>query len=867
MANVVEYILKITGGKSKKNIRDLAKELDLTKKELEWFNKNSKTGFDGLTNSSKRAGKSLSSLRTDFTLLAGAVTAAAASYFQFTKQVADSVNELVDASTRSGIATQKLAGLKLALEGSGRSFSEVERGLDRFKLKMVEVAKGTGNVSKIMGPSGLGISIKNLDGSMRDVDDVFTEVIEKLSKMEDATSKNIAVQELFGRAGGALIQSGAIEDLDKFIQQAKELGPALDENGIQKAAQFQRGLAELKTAFVGFVQVILEGVSGEKGIGPSMSKLASELKGFAQGILTFIKVIDKFAKDVNSALQPLIKSAGGLPKLLSNLPGFSGISVFNISKKAFQKVKPSPQNEAIKETKKEVIDLEKEFASLQTRQEKINLLAKADLTFENRRQVRKLRKEFGITFQEIQEAQKKLEASENIVFDPKLFDSKPPKTMKKEVKELTSSLLSYQNIIDPKKLDLVKKSLTFDIPGIGKIQLPSIEQVVKDYEKEQKKFSDINKAITDSTQEAFEEIAKIQEKHNKKIANSNKAFLDLKNRIESIGEIERPFQDVIDDLDETKNRFKELGQSTLPVLDLKMQVIDLRKEVEKLAKMETSVEIAGEVIGLAGGGILESLMSIIGKFLKGDAAKMFKIFSAIIPQVATFGADMMKAGEDAVQKVEERREQKEIKRLEEAFGRSLTDAEKQRVQNEIKIGEKEREKISAQAMKEKVEFDVRQVAMAIEVGLRVLPEILLNVLPPLLLELAFRIIKGIGEAIKNIFHTLFVKNPKDILDGLKSFFGLDSKRSGGRMISARRGLRFTGSSDTMAQLHRNEYVVPESGARPQAVERIMNQQSGSGINITINADVVERDAIEELVRKIERRFQNFGTMQSTLFGA
>ena len=67
------------------------------------------------------------------------------------------------------------------------------------------------------------------------------------------------------------------------------------------------------------------------------------------------------------------------------------------------------------------------------------------------------------------------------------------------------------------------------------------------------------------------------------------------------------------------------------------------------------------------------------------------------------------------------------------------------------------------------------------------------------------------------------------------------------------------------QLHRNEYVVPESGARPQAVERIMSQQSGSGINITINADIVERDAVETLVRKIEQRFQNFGTMQSTLF--
>ena len=66
-------------------------------------------------------------------------------------------------------------------------------------------------------------------------------------------------------------------------------------------------------------------------------------------------------------------------------------------------------------------------------------------------------------------------------------------------------------------------------------------------------------------------------------------------------------------------------------------------------------------------------------------------------------------------------------------------------------------------------------------------------------------------------------------------------------------------------LHRNEYVVPESGARPQAVERIMNQQNGSGMVININADVVDRDAVETLVRKIEQRFQSFGQFQSTLF--
>jgi hypothetical protein len=42
---------------------------------------------------------------------------------------------------------------------------------------------------------------------------------------------------------------------------------------------------------------------------------------------------------------------------------------------------------------------------------------------------------------------------------------------------------------------------------------------------------------------------------------------------------------------------------------------------------------------------------------------------------------------------------------------------------------------------------------------------------------------------------------------------------------------------------------------------------GSGnITININASVIERNAIDDLVRKIERRFQTFGQGTSPLFG-
>ena len=95
---------------------------------------------------------------------------------------------------------------------------------------------------------------------------------------------------------------------------------------------------------------------------------------------------------------------------------------------------------------------------------------------------------------------------------------------------------------------------------------------------------------------------------------------------------------------------------------------------------------------------------------------------------------------------------------------------------------------------------------------------------------------------------------------------MDNKRQGGRFISARSGIRITGGSDQMAQLHRNEFVVPESGARPQGINRIMNENSNKNVNIYINAEVVQRDAIDELVRRIERQFQTFGNSTSTLFG-
>ena len=189
-----------------------------------------------------------------------------------------------------------------------------------------------------------------------------------------------------------------------------------------------------------------------------------------------------------------------------------------------------------------------------------------------------------------------------------------------------------------------------------------------------------------------------------------------------------------------------------------------------------------------------------------------------------------------------------------------------------------------------VEEDIRARAKAIELGLRALPRILFNVLPPLFVEFADRVVFGFFKSIaefvgilKDFLRSIFTREGRqerregrrerrdargeEFRRRLEQLVNIAGFRSGGRFLpSARGGIKFTGMQDQgLAMLHRGEFVVPETGQMPQAVQRTMGMGQG-GMTININAAVVESNAVDELVRQIERRFQTFGSSTSPLFG-
>lgn len=258
LTNDLETKLKripgITEAEAKKMSQALAKELQKTEKVAAKSSKNIGKSF-------KQAGKAVAGIA------AGAAVAGVA-VLAFTQEMADLANELTDASTKTGIATDQLAGLRLAAEGSGLAFSALEPGLIKFNASIADAAQGTGPAAEAF--ERLGISATNTDGSLRDANSVFKDATEALASIGNETERNALAMDVFGaRSAAALIQSGALSSMQEFAELAKEFGVDM-EKGADSAGTFQRAMAELKTTSAGTADEILQVVLGTENITDSI---------------------------------------------------------------------------------------------------------------------------------------------------------------------------------------------------------------------------------------------------------------------------------------------------------------------------------------------------------------------------------------------------------------------------------------------------------------------------------------------------------------------------------------------------------------------------------------------------------------------
>jgi hypothetical protein len=377
------------------------------------------------------------------------------------------------------------------------------------------------------------------------------------------------------------------------------------------------------------------------------------------------------------------------------------------------------------------------------------------------------------------------------------------------------------------RLSEISIILTFIIEQIG--QLTGLAEVFKSATMQQ---------FIDGLNESIELFGKIT-------AGASHKIEDLEIGLEDAGEAAIKAKEEIDPLVESIAMLNDLlGRIGIP---RQFQIGGIKEAIEKVKILGQGLEQAGQE------------GAFTSKFLKADPSIAAQnAAKAIMANSKKLGVTMAILGGA-------------IAGLSKLFGTAVKLAQRGETVGEIQAS---------------VEQDLKARAKAIELGLQALPAILFETLPPLFVQLADRIVFGLAKMLAEMFNRLIssirslLSMPFNIGDrgerqrerrgefrrrlGVLGQMAFEGMRSGGRLISARQGMRFTGESAGLALLHKNEFVVPESGQAPQSVLRSMN--GGGGINISINAQVVERNAIDELVRQIERRFSTFGSSTSPLFG-
>lgn len=248
--------------------------------------------------SSKNIGQSFKKAGRAVASIGGAAIIAGAGILAFGQQLADLSNELVDASTKTGLAVETLSGLRFAAAGAGVGFQQLEAGLIKLSGAIQSASEESGPAFEAF--ERLGIAAKDTDGNLRSAEDVFRDITRELSAVENQTEKTALAMDIFGmRAGPSLLQSGALDNLDAFVSLSREFGVNMGEVS-EDAADFQRAMAELKETTQGTAAEILQVVIGTEDLTSAIFKVSD-------GVVFVGAIFDAVFETMKSAIDLVLK--------------------------------------------------------------------------------------------------------------------------------------------------------------------------------------------------------------------------------------------------------------------------------------------------------------------------------------------------------------------------------------------------------------------------------------------------------------------------------------------------------------------------------------------------------------------------------
>lgn len=320
--------------KEQKQLETLQSKTDKAAADLEKFSKSESDagkGADNLATQTDKATKSAKKAGDGFTVLKGVLADLTSSvikgfgkaitkgFSDVTKGVKKTVSDVVTAGDDIAKNAEKL-GFKsktafqewnYALARTGTSTESLKKGFVTISASMNELTKKTKKGGKGLSDSAkalktLGISAKDSNGKMRATEDVFADVVNKLSKVKNESTKTALAQKIFGKSFTELrpLLNEGTQSVESLRKRAHELGIVMSDEMLTNAENMKDSAEDFSDSITGMKNKIV-------------SDFLPSMKGVTDGLT------DIFSGKADDGLKKLSDGVGGIAsKIAEKTPEF-----------------------------------------------------------------------------------------------------------------------------------------------------------------------------------------------------------------------------------------------------------------------------------------------------------------------------------------------------------------------------------------------------------------------------------------------------------------------------------------------------------------------------------------------------------------
>ena len=325
-------------------VRALQREIVETEKQMESYERAAKETADQLENFGKQtdnadkktrsfgetAKNAASAAAKGIAAVTTVAASAAAALAGMAVSAAEYADNILTASTVTGISTQKLQEYTYAAELVDVSVETMTKSHAKNIKSMKSAADGSKTM--VAAYDALGVAVTNADGSLRDGETVYWEIIDALGKMENETERDALAMQILGKSAqelNPLIEAGS-EKMAELAQEAQQVGAVLSDEALESLGAFDDSIQRLKgsagAAKNALGTVLLpELTSLTTGGAALLQEFTTNLNASGGGLEGFIATIETMAPEIGNQVGDMV--GGIIEKAAELLPSVINVGV------------------------------------------------------------------------------------------------------------------------------------------------------------------------------------------------------------------------------------------------------------------------------------------------------------------------------------------------------------------------------------------------------------------------------------------------------------------------------------------------------------------------------------------------------------